>query len=524
MNKKLSRTVRMAAIALTAAALAGACSNGNTQNSAETAVPSASATAELAATAEPVKQAEDRLFWKPPEGWVGDVMPFSDNGQIHLFYLQDWRDGAPGFHPWHQASTANLTEYAYEGESIPFGQEADQDLALGTGSVIKAGDTYHAFYTGHNWKFPQEGKPKESVMHAVSKDLKSWTKVPADTFYAPDGYEKDDFRDPFLLYNEEKGEYWLLLSARKDGAGVIALFASKDLSKWEVREPLSVEESSSLFMLECPDIFRMNGKWVLVFSEFSDQKSTHYRVSDSLDGPWMKPEKDVFDGRAFYAAKTGSLGDRRFLFGWVPTRQLEKDYMKWDWAGNMVAHEMTVGKDGSLGVKVPDEIDRLVATPAALGEARKLGTVEGDDGARVLDGSTGVSGIIFDQMPQTAKITGSVSFDENVTYSGLVTGVGEDPEKAYGIQLEPGKDRIRYDAAGGDNLSTLEPDVQVPIAFESNVEYPFTIIVENDVAVFYIGDSALTTRIYKMPDGAWGWYSRGGKTTLSKLAVAVRAD
>jgi beta-fructofuranosidase len=114
--------------------------------------------------------------------------------------LQHWRDGAPGFHPWHLASTANLIDYSYAGEMIPFGEEHEQDLALGTGSVIKAGDTYHAYYTGH--KFPQEGKSKEAVMHAVSKDLKSWTKVEEDTFYAPDGYEKDDFRDPFVLFEK----------------------------------------------------------------------------------------------------------------------------------------------------------------------------------------------------------------------------------------------------------------------------------------------------------------------------------
>ncbi|WP_235548815.1 glycoside hydrolase family 32 protein [Paenibacillus sp. Soil522] len=523
----MPKALMVAAISLAAAAMFSSCSGEDTRNPGVTEAPGRAAAAEPAEAAAPAaeaKQAEDRLFWKPPEGWVGDVMPFNDNGQIHLFYLQDWRDGAPGFHPWHLASTANLTDYSYAGESIPFGEEHEQDLALGTGSVIKAGDTYHAYYTGHNWKFPQEGKPKEAVMHAVSKDLKTWTKAEEDTFYAPAGYEKDDFRDPYVLFNEEQGEYWMLVSARKEGTGgVIAVLASKDLSKWEVREPLSVEASSSFFMLECPDVFRMNGKWVLVFSEFSDKKATHYRVSDTLNGPWEKLDKDVFDGRAFYAGKTGSLGERRFLFGWVPTRQLEKDYMKWDWAGNMVAHEMTLGKDGRLGVKVPDEVDRLLSKKAELGAARQLGSVTGNGDETVLDGEAGVGGIIFGQMPQMAKITGTVRFDKKVSYSGLVAGVGEEPEKAYGIQIEPAKDRIRYDVANGETLPSIEPDVQVPIDFEPGVDYKFTIVIENDVAVFYIGDSALTTRIYKMPEQAWGWYSRGGKTTLSKLELFVPA-
>ncbi|MGO4541511.1 family 43 glycosylhydrolase [Paenibacillus sp. 2TAB19] len=509
-----------AAVGIAAAALISGCSNNESANQ-----PSGTENAGKASSEPSLETslaAEDRIFWKPPVGWVGDIMPFSEGDKLHLFYLQDWRDGAPGFHPWHMASTSNLTDYEYAGEAIPFGVERDQDLALGTGSVIKANDTYHAFYTGHNWQFPDQGKPKEAVMHAVSVDLKTWTKVPEDTFYAPNGYETHDFRDPFVLYNEEKGEYWMLQSARKSGKGVIALFASKDLSKWELREPLTIEATDNFFMLECPDVFYMDGKWYLVFSEFSDKKATHYRVSDSLDGPWKKPESDMFDGRAFYAAKTETLGDRRMLYGWVPTRQLEKDYMQWDWAGNMVAHQMTLSADGSLGVKVPDEIDALLSKEEALAEPKKIGAAAGDSKAWKLSAAAGgVAGIVFGELPQTAKITGSVRFDEKVEYSGFVVGAGDEPEKAYGIQLEPAKDRVRYDAVKGDTLSSVEPDVQVSAELEANTDYSFTIVIENDVAVLYIGDSALTTRIYKMPGQAWGWYSRGGETTLSGLKLFV---
>ncbi|WP_231637616.1 glycoside hydrolase domain-containing protein [Paenibacillus sp. FJAT-27812] len=182
---------------------------------------------------------------------------------------------------------------------------------------------------------------------------------------------------------------------------------------------------------------------------------------------------------------------------------------------------MALGKDGALGVKVPDEIDRLLSKSAELRATRQLGGATENGDTWELDGTAGTSGMIFAKMPQTAKITGTVRFDGKVAYSGLVVGVGDDPEKAYGIQIEPAKDRIRYDAANGDLLPSTEPDVQVPIDLEPDADYPFTIIIENDVAVFYIGESALTTRIYKMPGQAWGWYSRGGKTTLSKLKLFV---
>ncbi|WP_424768412.1 hypothetical protein [Paenibacillus sp. sgz302251] len=523
----IKRTKAAAAALLGAAILATACTNDGSGDGQVARTPASETPLVSAQPADPAEEAvrmpSDRLFWKPPEGWVGDLMPFNDGtDKLHLFYLQDWRDGAPGFHPWHLTTTSNLTDYTYEGESIPFGREHEPDLAIGTGSVIKAGNTYHAFYTGHNWKFPDQGKPKEAMMHATSTDLSTWTKLPEHTFVAPEGYEIHDFRDPYVFYDEEAGEYRMLVSARQVGVGgVLAVFASKDLAAWEVREPLEIEVASSFFMLECADIFRSGDKWYLVFSEFSDRKATHYRVSDSIDGPWLLPEDgdDLFDGRAFYAAKTGMLGDNRYLFGWVPTRNMEKDFMNWDWAGNLVAHQLVTHPDGTLGVTVPESIEGFLSRESELNVSQRLGEAAGEGGEWRLNGAAGMAGVVFDNLPTIARITGKFRYDEATQFTGFVAGIGEEPEKAYGIQVEPAKGRIRYDAVHGGALTSVEPDVSVLIPFAPGIDYSFTLVIEDDVAVFYVGDHALTTRIYKMPGGAWGWYARGGATTLSDLKL-----
>lgn len=503
-------------------AIISACSSSGEENSArDNQVDNTLPTTTDNAQEQPVTRVPDRLFWKPPEGWVGDVMPFNHGDQIELFYLQDWRDGAPGFHPIFHATTSNLTDYTYHGEAIPFSEIGKQDLAIGTGSAIQVGDTYHFFYTGHNWMFPDEDKPKEAVMHAVSKDLKTWTKIPEDMFYAPEGYERHDFRDPFVIFNEEKQEYWMLVSARKEGVagGVLALFTSKDLSHWEVGEPLKVEDTDKYFMLECADLFKMGDNWYMVFSEFSDMGATHYRMSKSLEGPWIKPEQDMFDGKGFYAAKTGAIGDRRYLFGWVPTRQNEKDYMKWDWAGNMAVHQIVQHPDGMLSVKAPDEVETQFSKETVLREKLVFGEASGESENITINAQDGMSGIVFDQLPATAKITGTVTFDSDVSYTGFVVGVGEDAERAYGIRLEPSEQRLRYDAAPGKELRSLKPDLQVPAVLEAGKPYSFTIIIENNACSFYINGVSLTARIYKMPGQSWGWYSGGGTTTLEQLKL-----
>lgn len=265
-------------------------------------------------------------FFKPADGWTADVIPFYWDGEYHLFYLKDYRDKAGHGEgtPWFHLGTRDFLTFTDYGEALPRGRSDEQDLYVFTGSVIEKDERFHIFYTGHNPHFRADGRPEQAVMHAVSDDLRTWRKLPNDTFFAPtDTYEPHDWRDPFVFWNAEAGEYWMLLAARlKAGPsrrrGCTALCASSDLQRWEARPPFWTP--GLYFTHECPDLFKMGEWWYLVFSEFSDACLTRYRMSQSLNGPWLSPPNDTFDGRAFYAAKTASDGTRRFIFGWNPTR------------------------------------------------------------------------------------------------------------------------------------------------------------------------------------------------------------
>ena len=65
-----------------------------------------------------IRNAQYTIFAKPPVGWVGDVMPMvgdEDSGELRLFYLQDWRDGKPTYHPFHSFTTSDFVHYTYNG-------------------------------------------------------------------------------------------------------------------------------------------------------------------------------------------------------------------------------------------------------------------------------------------------------------------------------------------------------------------------------------------------------------------------
>ena len=175
---------------------------------------------------------EDHIvFPSSVEGLVGDTMPFYDEGKYNVFYLADQRDGKQGYHPWGLIQTTDFASYDDKGVVLNYGDAVeDQDIALGTGSVIKGNDgKYHAFYTGHNDMF----EPKEAVMHAVSSDLINWEKIPEDTLYANENYAQNDFRDPFVFYVESEKCYSMLVATRQNNIGVIARYTSEDLKSWE---------------------------------------------------------------------------------------------------------------------------------------------------------------------------------------------------------------------------------------------------------------------------------------------------
>ena len=189
---------------------------------------------------DPYEPVEYRLFPAPDGGYVGDTMPYvTDEGELELYYLYETDHNGQGYHPIYKYSTKDLCGYDDHGMVMNFGLLSDPDPAIGTGSVLKGQDgLYHFFYTGHN-DTGNNGKGKECVMHATSTDRETWTKVPEDTFYAPEGYSKDDFRDPEVFWVEEEGCYWMLIAARNNTqGGVVAKFTSTDLKNWELTDPL----------------------------------------------------------------------------------------------------------------------------------------------------------------------------------------------------------------------------------------------------------------------------------------------
>lgn len=464
-------------------------------------------------------------------GWVGDVMPHYAEGKFQLFFLHDAPDpvkqSSAGQHPIHRFTTNNLLDFTYEGEAIPYGNINRQDQLPGTGSMVKAGNTYYFYYTGHNgssswlqnnnpgWSQPNA---REAILYATSTDLRNWTKKEGFILNAPQGFNRNEFRDPYVFYNDEFSEYWMVVSAQQSGKGVLLVYKTTDpaANNWQVRGTLNVE--GDYLMLECADIFKWGNRYYLLFAEdWSGAPGTHYRVASSTAGPWVKPAggNDMFDGHQFYAGRMASNGTGYYAFGWAHRRNPENDNGTRNWAGNLISHELVQLNNGQLGVKAPEAVQAYFGKAAAPVVKAQEGSVNVSGTAYTIDGTTAPAGYQFGAINGSVKISGTLSFSNTTGNASIGLNAGTGSSGSYNIRFEPASNRI----AAYNNGTEI---TRVPFVFEAGKAYTFSLIVDHSVAVLYLNNEvALTNRCYSMPGHNWSLRTANMKLTAGDLKITT---
>ncbi|EOT30024.1 hypothetical protein OMQ_00716 [Enterococcus saccharolyticus subsp. saccharolyticus ATCC 43076] len=407
------------------------------------------------------------LYPKSEDSFVGDPMPYFNGEEFMMYYLEDLRDGQIGFHPFSLMTTNDFYHYKNVGEVIPYVNEEDSaERALGTGSIIQdETGIYHAFYTGHNG----ERTPKEVIMHASSKDGKNWQKIPEDTFQADDMYEKNDFRDPYVFYEQESQEYWMLITTRQDGQGIIAKYTSNDLRTWKNTGSFFNNDLGNDSNLECPSLVYFNEKWYLAFSDQWDKRVVHYRVADRVDGPFRKSTTDHVDGAGFYAGRLETDGENLYQVGWIPTKENHDDLSNYNWAGNLAVHQLKSEGDKLIPQIPKTAYEQLDKQQVPTGNYTKNKELILDGTAQLLEGTV--------QVTSDTKVALEFS-KENI------------------ILLDFGNERMQYYNTYLEDIPRRNPQSEINLT-KSGI-FDWKIVKENEIVVIYFGDYALSNRMYEM--------------------------
>jgi beta-fructofuranosidase len=463
-------------------------------------------------------------FFKPNYSWVGDPMPFYENGLIHVFYLNDARNSSPTFHPWYKTTTTNFATFVGNSESIPTGAARDQDGALGTGSVFKKDGIYYGFYTGHNGNLD----PQEKIMLATSTDLITWTKNPSFLLQASLGYDRNQFRDPIIIEDITNGTYKMLITSRSTAGiinnnvvpwrAVLAQYSSTNLIDWTLEMPFY--EDTSTFVTECPDVFKMGNYQYLIYSNIDD-RMVHYKYRSLTSNIWITPNNSKLDGIAFYAGRTVFDGVNRYIMGWCPTKNSGNDANNYEWAGSLVTHRLIQHTDGTFGVAIPDGVNTKFTA------AKVPVLLKSKGGSKTNDNYTLISGVeksysLFDRETMSFKIKTQINATSSTQF-GFGFGACSTLNEVYSIVFDLTNSQIRLDkeiknsSTSSAVVSTLS---QLPLVVPTNKKFDVTIVLENSVCVVYINNEiAFTNRIYKMSQNPWTIFTNNGEVIFSDLKV-----
>ncbi len=310
------------------------------------------------------------MYRRPRSGVpAGDAIPFRHGDTTHLFFLSS-PAGTTDYPQrvrttWQHASTTDLVTWQEHPPAVTPGEHGEVDGdGVWTGSVIERDGTFHLFYTGH-----QVGaRHPQTICLATSTDGVTFAKHPGNPLLLPpSACEPVDWRDPYVLWNEDEGRYWMVIAARLASGprwrrGCLWLATSDDLLTWQVEdEPFYVPGDT--YCPECPELWPLDGRWYLVYSRFSEQAGTIVRVADGPRGPFRVPARDELGGRRWYAAKSapGVDGQGRDFFGWIHDRS---DAGRWYWGGDFAApRRVTVDADGSPRVRLPQAVRASFVRP-----------------------------------------------------------------------------------------------------------------------------------------------------------------
>lgn len=455
-------------------------------------------------------QGDISIYPEADVGYVGDPMPFFDNGKMNIFYLQDGRNTSGAYHPINLMQTENYYEYEEKGTVVPFSKSIfDPDYALGTGSVIKDKDgLYHFYYTGHN-SSSKEFPYNEKIQHATSSDLLSWTKHPEHGFYGT----HDDFRDPYVLYMEEDNCYWMLVTTRRNNKGVLDLYKSTDLITWNY-DSIFYENGNYSYNMECPTLIKYNSYWYLSFSEQGSERVTRYRYTDSLSNAWKVPTDDRIDDKGFYAGRLEKDDQgKMYAVGWCATKVGEIDQGDFDWGGNLVVHEIVQKSNGELGTKLIDGIKNKLSNKVGykfVSNKKEVSSLE-------MQSSNYASKAIEPIGSNKTRIEFKLRRKSDSGACGLTFGCTNDNTiGTICLEFNIESKFINFYNEVYNVGNKQSPQLSIPM--ENAFVYDVQIIIDNQILVVYVNNkSCLTTRIYDMRVGNFAFYVENSNVAFKEV-------
>lgn len=283
-----------------------------------------------------VKMADDRYrqgyHLMPPSGWLNDPNGLCwYKGNYHVFYQHSPLDANRGNIFWGHFTSPDMLHWIQQ-PTFLYPVDPWNLNGVYSGSALVEDDAMYLYYTG-NVKYPgdydyvYEGRG-HNVCLAVTKNgiwpdsnqlLLSNADYPAGM--------SCHVRDPKVWKLD--GKYYMALGARtRNDVGELLIFESEDKYHWKHINVIKTQEPFG-YMWECPDIFCVDGQWIVMTSPQGMKPYDH--VGQNVYSCGYFPLYGDFRGEYtlggyceadagfdYYAPQTFEAPDgRRIVIGWM---------------------------------------------------------------------------------------------------------------------------------------------------------------------------------------------------------------
>lgn len=267
-----------------------------------------------------------KYHFMAPAYWINDPNDLIYyRGEYHMFYQHHPYSAQWGAMHWGHAKSKDLVHWEHLPIALAPSESYDLDEKGGcfSGSAVDNDGVLTLIYTG---TVIRDERVVQTQCIATSYDGVTFEKyVGNPVISAPPEGSSPDFRDPKVWRHEDK--WYMVIGSSKDGKGRALLYRSNDLYVWEYVNVLAESDGTMGTMWECPDLFPLGDRYVLMFSPMGmGERQTVY-----LTGR-MDYEKGIFTldtcgdvdyGFEFYAPQSFLDGKgRRIIIGWLNA---------WDW-------------------------------------------------------------------------------------------------------------------------------------------------------------------------------------------------
>ena len=288
------------------------------------------------------------FHFTPEKNWMNDPNGLSFfNGNYHIFFQHNPVSLFWGNMTWGHSISKDMFDWKHQENALIPGDKEDRDGCFSGSAFEKDGELYLA-YTGIIMTekiIDKHGNPVlagpdtmiSTQMFAKSEDGIKFEKLDEPKIVAPEGYCPAHFRDPKVFRKNNK--WYMVVGAKKNGKGRVLLYTSEDLKDWKVLHEFFEENMG--FMWECPDLFDLQDKQMLIFSpqgigtEGQEHLAGYYLGEFNYEtGEFNHEEFKVLDhGFELYAPQTfEDAKGRRIMIAWLVNHE---PFVGEKWTGMM---------------------------------------------------------------------------------------------------------------------------------------------------------------------------------------------